>query len=138
MDSFTPHNRTADALDRVAVIDLKRVMQKLRKDEGWSEAEAGMAESRYRRFLAMRLLNPDFHLVPARDIDKVWHQHILHTKFYFRDCETVFGHYLHHNPGSTDTVEEEHLHESFEKTRDFYVSLFDEPYVDTWLTFMLA
>ena len=138
MDSLMPRSDVAELTSRVAAIDLDRVKRKLMKDEGWTEAEADTATGRYRRFLVMGLLKPDFHLVPARDIDKVWHQHILHTRLYAADCETLFGRFMHHNPGSSDTVEMEHLRDNLERTKAFYRETFGEEYIDTWLTFFLS
>lgn len=38
---------------------------------------------------------------PNQDVDDFWHQHILNTKMYLKDCEYLFGFILHHDP-STD------------------------------------
>lgn len=35
---------------------------------------------------------------PDPVVDIVWHTHILFTQKYHEDCETIFGHYLHHEP----------------------------------------
>jgi len=86
----------------------------------------------------MRYLEADFHLVPTRDIDKVWHQHILHTREYARDCDRVFGAFVHHAPGAEDSTEmKEHMRLNFEKTQAFYVDLFGEEYVEGWLSYFL-
>src|SRR4029077_17061635 len=34
----------------------------------------------------------------SKDVDEFWHTHILQTTKYHRDCESVFGKYLHHEP----------------------------------------
>ncbi|TAJ25572.1 MAG: glycine-rich domain-containing protein-like [Reyranella sp.] len=133
----TPSFGVTGALARIATIDLTRVMAKVRKEENWSAADAAHAEQRYRRFLAMRLMKPAFHLVPARDIDKVWHQHILHTMQYAKDCNNIFGAFVHHRPGSTDTADLAHLRESFDKTKALYAECFGEDYVYTWLNILL-
>lgn len=57
----------------------------------------------YRRYLALRLLHPDREIVPtggrSREVDKIWHMHILDTRRYHTDCQAIFGEYLHHAPG---------------------------------------
>ncbi|QLH43881.1 MAG: hypothetical protein HWD59_15100 [Coxiellaceae bacterium] len=37
-------------------------------------------------------------MAPSRDIDEIWHAHILHTQDYTEFCEKLFGFYLHHCP----------------------------------------
>ncbi len=37
-------------------------------------------------------------LTPTREIDEVWHNFILHTKFYDEYCQNNFGRFIHHNP----------------------------------------
>lgn len=37
-------------------------------------------------------------LAPTREVDEVWHIHILHTERYMEDCQDIFGHYLQHTP----------------------------------------
>jgi hypothetical protein len=34
----------------------------------------------------------------AKIVDEIWHQHILDTHAYHRDCDAIFGSYLHHFP----------------------------------------
>ena len=118
-------------------IDLANVMRKVRQDEGWNEAQAVTAARRYRRFLCMRYLDASLDLVPAFDIDKVWHQHILHTRDYANDCQRLFGAFLHHAPASGDEAEQASMGFGFEKTQARYAELFGEEYVETWLSYFL-
>ncbi|WP_083250951.1 glycine-rich domain-containing protein [Acidihalobacter aeolianus] len=68
------------------------------------------AECEYRRFLSMRIYEPDLDLVPSRLVDEFWHAHILDTQAYVKDCQSVFGEYLHHYPymglGSSEARDE--------------------------------
>jgi hypothetical protein len=114
-------------------------MRKLRRLEGWDAAQAAAAEQRYRRFLCINYLGAELHLVPALDIDKVWHQHILHTRDYARDCQRIFGAFLHHAPGTDDDEDtQESMRANFEKTQARYAELFGEAYAVTWLTYLLS
>ena len=54
----------------------------------------------YRVFLHLKKLYPEEIIVPTKEVDIVWHNHILFTKKYHQDCEKIFGKYLHHSPVS--------------------------------------
>jgi len=80
------------------------------------------AEIEYKKFLTLKLLNPDTALVPNQLVDEFWHAHVLDTKRYHEDCQKVFGHYLHHYPyfgifGDEDYSE---LENAFTKTKQLY------------------
>ncbi|WP_229429201.1 glycine-rich domain-containing protein-like [Massilia sp. ST3] len=66
--------------------------------EGWSEVRANAVEAEYRRFLFLMKKYPDEQASPTVDVDTFWHYHILDTMKYARDCEQVFGYFLHHYP----------------------------------------
>ncbi|CAN5923674.1 hypothetical protein BH11PSE3_BH11PSE3_45990 [soil metagenome] len=120
-----------DAEAMVASLDLAAVKRKVIEDEGWSDKIADYAELRYRRFLCMHLLNPRLPLVPPPDIDAVWHQHILFTREYTRDCDRLFGLYLHHNPASGAAGEAEMMERGAMAAAKFYADTFGENYFAT-------
>jgi hypothetical protein len=104
----------------------KRLVEKLE----WSENFAKEAARRYKNFLIMLYKYPKQVWPPPSDIDEVWHAHILHTKEYFRDCEEIFGRYIHHAP-----FQKKGNPEADAKMRDFHYSAcelytkeFQEPY----------
>ena len=137
-NSPVPASDVAAAMAVMQTIDLTAVMGKLRRTEGWSEAQAATAAMRYRRFLCMHYLDAPFDPVPALDVDKVWHQHILHTRDYASDCQRVFGAFLHHAPGSEDSeAAQGHVRANAAKTQARYAELFGEEYVETWLSYFL-
>ena len=114
-------------------IDLFMVKQKLMdKDEGqgWDEEYTAYVEHRYRRFLCMLFLRFDSSIVPTRDIDLCWHQHILDTRAYARDCQKVFGRFVHHFPyfGMRGEEDAKDLSNAFEETKAIYAQLFGEEY----------
>jgi hypothetical protein len=138
IDNHSPASDVAAAMAVIQTIDLTGVMRKLRHKEDWTEAQATTAAMRYRRFLCMHYLDRQLHIAAASDIDKVWHQHILHTREYADDCQRVFGAFLHHGAGSEDSeAAQEHLRINVEKTRARYAELFGEEYVETWLSYFL-
>jgi hypothetical protein len=122
-----------EALAKVAAIDLSMVKRKLMDPEeglGWSADYADHVEVRYRRYLVMVCVNGQGANVPTMDIDQFWHQHILDTRAYARDCESAFGEFLHHFPyfGMRGEVDARNLAASFELTKATYCRLFGEDY----------
>lgn len=117
----------------VASIDLSMVKAKImdaEEGQGWTREFADLAEQRYRRYLYMVCMNPNGSVVPTRDIDLFWHQHILDTRAYARDCNILFGEFLHHYPyfGMNGEQDAQDLLDSFEETKATWESLFGEPY----------
>jgi hypothetical protein len=93
----------------------------------WDEKEAYHCEKLYKNFLFLqKKCIPDFFLVPSREIDEFWHNHILYTKNYFQDCLNIFGHYLHHEPAKAED-DKQHLINHYLKTKQLYVAEFGEP-----------
>jgi hypothetical protein len=90
-----------DLFSAVTNLDLEAIKTKLmhlESGEGWSREKADAAEKEYRRFLCLMKLHPDDDAAPTVDVDTFWHYHILDTMKYARDCEQVFGYFLHHYP----------------------------------------
>jgi hypothetical protein len=57
-----------------------------------------LALEEYKRFLSLKQTNPGVSLSPSELMDAVWHIHILDTKMYAKDCQEIFGRFLHHSP----------------------------------------
>lgn len=64
-----------------------------------------------------------FPLPPSIEIDEIWHYHIFDTKRYIWDCESIFGHFLHHNPYVEKDID---LDEGFKVTKSLYKAEFGE------------
>lgn len=115
----------------IARIDLEFVKAKLQDVEdglGWNAEQCDEAEVMYKRFLHLNKRFPNFVLVPSRMIDHVWHQHILDTRAYHRDSETIFGAYFHHNPylGERNGLDDQDTLRAFEETGKAYLREFGE------------
>ena len=52
----------------------------------------------YRRMLGLVQKYPRLPAVPSKLVDLVWHEHVLDTQRYQRDCLKMFGKYMHHAP----------------------------------------
>lgn len=122
-----------------AVLDLTDVRLKLADPEdghGMTQLELDLAEQEYRRFLALHLAFPHEDIVPCKLVDTIWHQHILDTQAYHRDCDAIFGTYLHHFPyfGMRGADDAQALEDAYRDTLDRYRNAFGEPPDSTWIS----
>jgi hypothetical protein len=115
----------------IAHIDLEMVKMKIMDPEeglGWTREDCDRAEIEYKRFLQLNKMFPNESIVPNKTMDAVWHQHILDTRAYHKDCDAVFGKYFHHFPyfGMRSETDKQDLISSFDQTQVIYFNVFDE------------
>jgi hypothetical protein len=106
-------------------LDLEPIKAKLihpRGGYGWSIEKADEVEKIYKQFLFLIWKYPDGTIVPTEEIDDFWHCHVLDTRKYFADCESLFGYYVHHFPyfGFRSEEDREDLEECFSKTAELF------------------
>jgi hypothetical protein len=92
----------------------------------WTAVDAAYCAQLYKNFLILLKENPREELVPTREIDEFWHNHILYTKNYHHDCLNIFGHYLHHEPASP-MDDPAKLVNNHQKTKAYYLKKFLQP-----------
>lgn len=114
-------------------IDLNKIIEKLCDSvhgRGWTYERALAAADAYTKFLYLTEKHIDSAIVPTKDIDEVWHAHILDTRSYIRDCNRVFGRYVHHNPffGFGGATAEDCLESSFRSTQELFRLTFNQEY----------
>lgn len=111
---------------KVENTDFTMVKMKMSNELRYSEDRLKIMESEYKRFLILNLSYTK--LVPSKIMDTFWHYHILDTRKYHADCESIFGQYLHHLPllGLRGEKGKTELAKSFEKTKIFYFEMFEE------------
>jgi hypothetical protein len=88
-------------IERANLINFENVKMKLLSPEfegKYSSNEVDQYISLYREFLAIHFAYKSMDIVPTKLIDLIWHQHILDTRAYARDCDFLFGYFLHHYP----------------------------------------
>lgn len=112
-----------DALNRVSQLDFTMLKRKLIEEHGWTSEFCEDVDSLYRKFLALNARYPDEKICPTGPIDTFWHSHILDTRAYTRDCELVFGAYLHHFPyfGMRGPEDEAALQEAFRESVEKFI-----------------
>ncbi len=86
------------ALERVGQLDFTMLKRKLIEENAWTSEFCEEVESLYRKFLALNVRYRNQKICPTGPIDTFWHAHILDTRAYARDCQVIFGDYLHHFP----------------------------------------
>ena len=119
------------AARKIYNLDLGPIKVKLMDSEdgaGWTRKQCDVVEKWYKRYLILTAKHPALSLVPNKEIDEFWHQHILDTMKYAEDCEEIFGHFLHHFPyfGMRGEQDAKRMAESFQVTLDLYVEEFQE------------
>lgn len=112
-------------------IDFSKIIYKLVNYHGWLENDAIQTCSQYRRFLFLNKKFNDKHgqLPPSEDIDEFWHSHILDTQAYVKDCQAIYGKYMHHYPYfgiGVDGTNEDDLNNAFEITQKLYLQEYGE------------
>ena len=114
------------ALARVAELDFGMLKGKLGAEKGWSPEYQLEVESLYRRFLALNIVYSDRKICPTGPIDEFWHAHILDTRAYEKDCEFLFGSYLHHFPyfGMRGPDDRADLQAAFDESRALFIRHF--------------
>lgn len=118
-------------MPEIAGINLEMIKMKVQHPEegnNWTPEFADEMEVEYKRFLHLNKKYPKAGIVPTDDIDEMWHFHILDTRAYVKDSETVFGGYFHHFPyfGLRGEQDEQNLKNAFEETKELYFSEFSE------------
>lgn len=117
--------------EAIRCLDLEPIKGKLtaaKEGQGWTQAQADLAECWYKRYLILIARYPDCSVVPNKIIDTVWHTHILDTRKYAVDCQAIFGRFLHHFPyfGMRGPDDARRLSEAFEHTKQLFLLHFGE------------
>ena len=110
---------------------IKLKLQDTEEGEGWTSELCDETEIEYKRFLGLKRKYPEKEIVPNGPVDKFWHQHILDTEKYAKDCQQLLGYFLHHYPyfGMNGKKDAQNLNDAFEETKKLYKKHFEEDYI---------
>ncbi|WP_422026282.1 glycine-rich domain-containing protein [Roseovarius sp.] len=148
-DEVTFSQRPGDPVfssdDRLPVsireLDLGPIVWKLTSDESesasevdWSTKQTLRVCEEYRKFLTLSLEGNGKVTSPSRNIDIIWHHHILDTQKYYEDCHRIFGHVVHHFPylGVRGSADRQILLDAYEDTKKRYCARFGQVPEDVW------
>ena len=114
--------------DKVLKLNFERLKFKMTAIESaeMTAEEWDVAELEYRRFLALKVFYPAVSFVPSKQVDSIWHAHILDTRAYREDSEKVFGRFIDHYPyfGIYGKDDYKSLQDSFVHTVELYENHF--------------
>ena len=127
----TTNNTTAKRTVTISV-DLFAAARKAEEGffVGLSDTDVIETAARYEKFLTLVQRYPDTLVSPSRDIDEMWHLHMLHPIAYYHDCMANFGEILDHDGGFGSASEEEwgELISIFDATAELWRREFGEEY----------
>lgn len=108
--------------EKLVQLDLGSVATSLAspQGQGWTEQQVHLAIARYLLFLFLSYLHPSQILVPPKEVDLVWHEHLLQdTRKYTRDCKMLFNGFVHHGHQSQlwDNAPEKNSRIAYQETR---------------------
>ena len=99
--------------------------------DDWNDKDTTYHKNRYEKFLKLIAKYPGRPFAPTRNIDRMWHMHMLSPVAYYRDCMNLFGSILDHDGGFGMMPEEEtQLKSTFEETAQLWALEYGEVYSD--------
>jgi uncharacterized membrane protein YgcG len=98
-DHIVPANLWDNILEAFGGADAstKAFAAKIAKKHNWSNTFALRAIDEYKKFVYLGVVS-NFHVTPSKDIDVVWHEHLLFSKAYREFCSTVIEYTFDHHP----------------------------------------
>lgn len=116
--------RNDDLVRRLAFLekyDFSVITKDVSDKYGWSEEKAKEVELQFKRFMSLAWLDRSEYHIPEIDVDEYWHRAILHTQWYGRFCQDMFGSFYHHTPEpSPDNVNQRNRDRSLELIKYWY------------------
>lgn len=131
--SRSPAAVEADQPTRIVSIDLVAASYRAASfPQDWSREDREREAVRYERFLRLAAKHPGKRATPTRQIDEMWHLHMLHPVGYYNDCIRIFGRLFDHDGGfGTGPGELPVLKAAFRQFAARWAAEYGEPYVAT-------
>lgn len=117
-------------------VDLGDVRDRVAREHAdWSDERVATAVLEYRKWLTLCAMRPaidDFKAgagaslgMTSKDVDQVWHAHILFTMQYACDCMRVAGRFIHHAPTTEkERAAKQHDNSSSKRTHQLLRAVF--------------
>ena len=80
--------------------DLTPVRDRLLRDAAMPAGWVDEAILEFRRYLGLRVLEPERLLMFSKPVDNVWHTCLLFSRLYADLCQQAFGAFMHHEPAT--------------------------------------
>lgn len=132
-----PFSVPEEELEPIMAWPLEHVMARATKENGWTPEAAAVREREYRRYMTLASRHPGVCLPPPRQIDAVWHAHLMFTANYAAFCRAGAGRFIHHSPSTSEDDVRRYRALSVNTLR-CYRELYGEPPADIWLMSPIA
>lgn len=95
---------------------------RLARENYWTKNFTDTAILEYKKFMYLAATS-DLMVSPSEIVDKVWHQHLIFTKFYSDLCDLI-GKQIQHVPSTHNRDEYEKFIQAKDRTKKLYISTF--------------
>ena len=110
---------------RISAVGLPEGFEKKLVEEfSWTAQQAVEAIEEYRRFAYLSQIT-DQQVSPPREVDLVWHVHLLYTRHYTGAWQDVLKKPFHHEPAPAGTKESA-FRQQYDETRALYLKEFGQ------------
>jgi hypothetical protein len=134
-DHIVPANLWDNILEAFGGADAstKAFAAKIAKKHNWSNLFALRAVTEYKKFVYLGVIS-NFYVTPSKEIDIVWHEHLLFSKAYREFCNTVIEYTFDHHPELMPMADETgRFSAQYVDTLDLYKTEFGvDPPVAIW------
>lgn len=107
MDTTTKIRSTYERIREWNFSQLMKFHRSLEENAAMTDDEADALLDAYCRFMAMCAAGDRQQVAVSRDVDPLWHNHVLHTEDYAAFCKEHAGHFLHHQPVPRGMIHED-------------------------------
>jgi hypothetical protein len=83
--------------ENIQQINFELIKDRMIFKHHWSEEMTNLSIKEYMVFLYLTQVCEQ-PISPSKEVDEIWHEHILHTNKYENDCYKTFGKFIHHFP----------------------------------------
>ena len=104
-----------------------RLIRHCMKEYNWTKPQASHSVDRYEKLF--RLFGKGVSIVPTKELDDVWHLHMLDPVSYYESCMSYHNKIIGHNPALESSQEEKNkLHSMFLMTEALWKKEYGEEY----------